>query len=188
MYMFPYRCKVTGTPGNAAVAPAIPATWCEDNPSNCTKGARQLIYWNQLERNNIVVSGTDLAGYPRSPAYNAKLGFQNGLSLFFENCRMLSLFLIQVLNLIFSCRPALLHRRLLYQALHTKVGHQVFIWGYGKRIFTLYFYLFVLVVLFLFLWHLLCRSIFFPLFIPPMSTHCTSTYIDTWTYGSSSFI
>jgi hypothetical protein len=79
MYMFPYRCKVTGTPGKAAVAPGIPATWCEDNPSNCTKGPRQMIYWNQLERNNIVISGRDLAGDPKSPAYNSKLGFTNGL-------------------------------------------------------------------------------------------------------------
>jgi hypothetical protein len=96
MYMFPYRCMVTGTTGNAAVAPAVPATWCEDNPSNCTKGARQLIYWNQLERNNIVVSGTDLAGDPKSPAYNPKLGFSNGLSLFRNvvYSEMLSLFLI----------------------------------------------------------------------------------------------
>ena len=79
--MFPYRCKVTGTPGKAAVAPGIPATWCEDNPSNCTKGPRQMIYWNQVERNNIVTSGRDLAGDPKSPAYNAKLGFSNGLYL-----------------------------------------------------------------------------------------------------------
>ncbi|RDB14866.1 hypothetical protein Hypma_016410 [Hypsizygus marmoreus] len=78
MYMLPYRCKVTGTTGNAAVAPGIPPVWCEDDPSRCTKGPRQLIYWNQLEGNNIVVSGQDLAGDPRSPAYNTKLGFANG--------------------------------------------------------------------------------------------------------------
>jgi len=79
MYMFPYKCKVTGITGRAAVASGIPATWCEDNQSNCTKGARQMIYWNQLERNNIVVSGQDLAGDPKSPAYNSKLGFSNGM-------------------------------------------------------------------------------------------------------------
>ncbi|KAF8074005.1 hypothetical protein FPV67DRAFT_1480188 [Lyophyllum atratum] len=78
MYMFPYRCKVTGMTGNSAVAPAVPGVWCEDNPSICVKGPRQLIYWNQLEANNIEVTGTDLAGDPRSPAYNAKLGFENG--------------------------------------------------------------------------------------------------------------
>lgn len=78
MYMLPYRCKVVGKTGNAAVYPGIPATWCEDNPSNCTKGPRQMIYWNQLEGNNIQVSGLDLSGHPRSPAYNDKLGFANG--------------------------------------------------------------------------------------------------------------
>ncbi|KAF9465322.1 hypothetical protein BDZ94DRAFT_1254262 [Collybia nuda] len=78
MYMLGYKCKVTGMTGTAAVAPAKPASWCEDDPSKCTSGARQLIYWNQLEGNNIEVSGTDLAGDPRSPAYNTKLGFSNG--------------------------------------------------------------------------------------------------------------
>jgi hypothetical protein len=86
MYMMPYRCKVTGKSGDAAVAAGIPPTWCEDNPSNCTKGARQMVYWNQLERNNIVVSGSDLAGDPRSPTYNAKLGFMNGLASFRNSC------------------------------------------------------------------------------------------------------
>jgi len=38
----------------------------------------QMVYWNQLEGNNIVVSGSDLSGNPRSPTYNAKLGFSNG--------------------------------------------------------------------------------------------------------------
>jgi len=79
MYMLPYRCKVTGKTGNAAVAPAIPPTWCENDSSTCTKGPRQMIYWNQLEGNNILVSGFDRSGDRKSPAYNAKLGFSNGL-------------------------------------------------------------------------------------------------------------
>lgn len=85
MYMVGYRCRVTGKTGNAAVAPGKPATWCEDDPSSCTKGARQLIYWNQLEGNNIEVTGADLAGDPRSPAFNAKLGFSDGAVLFVES-------------------------------------------------------------------------------------------------------
>lgn len=79
--MLPYRCKVTGMTGSAAVDSAIPATWCEDNPANCTSGARQLLYWNQLEGDNIEVNGTDLAGDPRSPGYNPKVGFSNGMSV-----------------------------------------------------------------------------------------------------------
>jgi len=78
MYMAGYRCKVTGKTGDAAVAPGIPASWCEDDPSSCTSGARQMIYWHQLEGNNIETDGLDLSGQPRSPAYNAKLGFKNG--------------------------------------------------------------------------------------------------------------
>jgi len=78
MYMAAYRCKVTGATGNAAVAPATPAVWCEDDASKCIVGAKQMIYWNQLDGNNIEVNGTDLAGDPKSPAYNNKLGFQNG--------------------------------------------------------------------------------------------------------------
>ncbi|CAK5270782.1 unnamed protein product [Mycena citricolor] len=73
-----FRCRVTGSTGSAAVAPGIPATWCQDNPGNCTSGARQMIYWNQLDGNNIEVDGLDLAGQPRSPAYNQVLGFVEG--------------------------------------------------------------------------------------------------------------
>lgn len=68
-----------GVTGDAAVSPGTPAVWCEDDSSQCISGAKQMIYWNQAERNNIEVSGTDLAGNPKSPAYNAKLGFANGM-------------------------------------------------------------------------------------------------------------
>jgi len=78
MYMHGLRCKVTGKPGNAAVAPGIPGTWCEDDQSKCTSGARQMIFWHQLEGSNIETEGLDLSGQPRSPAYNMKLGFKNG--------------------------------------------------------------------------------------------------------------
>ncbi|CAK5270783.1 unnamed protein product [Mycena citricolor] len=78
IYMQGFRCRVTGSTGSAAVAPGIPATWCQDNPGNCTSGARQMIYWNQLDGNNIEVDGLDLAGQPRSPAYNQVLGFVEG--------------------------------------------------------------------------------------------------------------
>ncbi|KIJ93961.1 hypothetical protein K443DRAFT_134917 [Laccaria amethystina LaAM-08-1] len=64
--------------GSSAVAPAVPPVWCEDDKSKCIQGPKQMVYWNQLEGNNIVVSGSDLSGNPRSPTYNAKLGFSNG--------------------------------------------------------------------------------------------------------------
>ena len=44
MYMLPYRCRVIGKTGNAAVAPGKPPVWCEDNPSKCVKGAKQVQY------------------------------------------------------------------------------------------------------------------------------------------------
>jgi hypothetical protein len=37
-----------------------------------------MIYWNQLEGNNVVVGGQDLSGMPKSPGYNPKLGFVDG--------------------------------------------------------------------------------------------------------------
>ncbi|KAF7375133.1 hypothetical protein MSAN_00399700 [Mycena sanguinolenta] len=73
-----FRCNVTGQPGDAALATAVPPTWCQDSPANCTTGARQMIYWNQAEGNNIEVSAYDESGSPKSPAYNSVLGFDEG--------------------------------------------------------------------------------------------------------------
>ncbi|KAJ7723815.1 hypothetical protein B0H16DRAFT_1333847 [Mycena metata] len=79
MYMQGFRCKVVGKTGGAVLAPAIPPTWCEETPDNCTTGARQMIYWNQFEGSNIFVSGSDSHGSPKSPAYNSVLGFAEGV-------------------------------------------------------------------------------------------------------------
>ncbi|KAL0958756.1 hypothetical protein HGRIS_014078 [Hohenbuehelia grisea] len=74
-----FKCRVTNVRSTARrVAPAKPPVWCEDNPARCTRGAKQMVYWNQLDGNNIEVSGNDLSGHPRSPGYNAKLGFADG--------------------------------------------------------------------------------------------------------------
>ncbi|KAJ7352486.1 hypothetical protein DFH08DRAFT_1078162 [Mycena albidolilacea] len=78
IYMQGFRCNVTGQPGETALAPAVPPTWCEDSPADCTTGARQMIYWNQAEGNNIDVEGNDSRGFPKSPAYNSVLGFEEG--------------------------------------------------------------------------------------------------------------
>jgi len=45
MYQHPYRCMVTGTPGTKAVGTPQPAVWCEDDPSSCVTGPKQMIYW-----------------------------------------------------------------------------------------------------------------------------------------------
>ncbi|KAF5386713.1 hypothetical protein D9615_002077 [Tricholomella constricta] len=78
MYHQAFKCKVTAATAMAPVAVAQPPVWCEDDPSKCTKGAKQMIYWNQLDGNNIKVSGFDRAGMHKSPAYNSKCGFPDG--------------------------------------------------------------------------------------------------------------
>ncbi|KAG6811037.1 hypothetical protein H0H92_009268 [Tricholoma furcatifolium] len=78
MYHQGFKCKVTGATSTAPVAAAKPPVWCEGDSSKCTQGAKQMIYWNQLDGNNIQVSGNDLSGQPKSPAYNQKLGFLDG--------------------------------------------------------------------------------------------------------------
>ena len=60
------------------IAQGKTAVWCEDNQSNCVKGAKQMLYWQQLTGNNIKVDGNDLSGEPKSPAYNTKCGFEDG--------------------------------------------------------------------------------------------------------------
>jgi hypothetical protein len=41
-----------------------------------------MVYWNQNSGNNVVVTGWDLNGDPKSPAYNSKMGFADGKSSF----------------------------------------------------------------------------------------------------------
>jgi len=42
MYMFPYRCRVVGHTGNAAVSPGAPPAWCEDDTKKCISGPKQV--------------------------------------------------------------------------------------------------------------------------------------------------
>ncbi|KAJ3524414.1 hypothetical protein NMY22_g11008 [Coprinellus aureogranulatus] len=78
MYMEPFRCRVVGNTGSRAVAPGRPPVWCEDDPRRCVAGAKQMVFWNQLDGNNVFVSGTDLSGRNRYPSYNNKMGFYPG--------------------------------------------------------------------------------------------------------------
>ncbi|KAF9464509.1 hypothetical protein BDZ94DRAFT_1255898, partial [Collybia nuda] len=78
MYHQAFKCKVTGATATAPIAAPKPPVWCEDDPARCTKGAKQMIYWNQRDGNNIAVSGLDRSGFPKSPAYNNKCGFPDG--------------------------------------------------------------------------------------------------------------
>ena len=42
----------------------------------------QMIFWHQKTGNNVQVDGYDKAGDPKSPAYNSKMGFNDGQSPF----------------------------------------------------------------------------------------------------------
>lgn len=64
------------------VGRAKPPVWCAGDPSKCVKGPKQMLYWNQLEGNNIEVTGYNAAGQPNFPGYNMKCGFENGILLF----------------------------------------------------------------------------------------------------------
>ncbi|KXN82218.1 hypothetical protein AN958_02909 [Leucoagaricus sp. SymC.cos] len=78
MYHQAFRCRITGAHSTTPLADPKPPVWCEGEPDKCTKGAKQMLYWNQQDGNNIVVSGLNLAGQPKSPAYNMNTGFADG--------------------------------------------------------------------------------------------------------------
>lgn len=78
IYMEGFKCTVTGATSTTPLGTPKPAVWCEDDPSKCVSGPKQMLIWNQAEGNNIEVEGYDLAGSHKSPAYNAKCGFKDG--------------------------------------------------------------------------------------------------------------
>ncbi|KAG1785222.1 uncharacterized protein HD556DRAFT_1423826 [Suillus plorans] len=78
IYMQGFKCMVTGATSTTPLATPKPPVWCEGDQSTCTQGAKQILIWNQAEGNNIAVTGNDLSGNAKSPAYNSKCGFQDG--------------------------------------------------------------------------------------------------------------
>jgi len=42
MYMLPFRCRVTGQTGSAAVGTGVAPVWCEDDQTKCVKGPKQV--------------------------------------------------------------------------------------------------------------------------------------------------
>jgi hypothetical protein len=78
MYMTPYKCQVTGSNSTRQLATAQPPVWCEDDPTKCVKGSKQMVVWHQQTGNNIQVDGFDKSGTNKSPTYNSKLGFTPG--------------------------------------------------------------------------------------------------------------
>ncbi|KAL4066487.1 hypothetical protein V8B97DRAFT_1980295 [Scleroderma yunnanense] len=78
IYMEGYKCMVTNATSTTSLATPQAPVWCEDDQTKCVQGAKQIMIWNQLEGNNINVTGLDLSGNPKSPTYNAKCGFKDG--------------------------------------------------------------------------------------------------------------
>lgn len=78
MYMAGYKCMVTNATSTVPVATPQAPVWCEDDQSQCVKGAKQVMIWHQAEGNNVDVSGLDDAGNWKSPGYNWKMGFADG--------------------------------------------------------------------------------------------------------------
>ncbi|XP_006458724.1 hypothetical protein AGABI2DRAFT_190931 [Agaricus bisporus var. bisporus H97] len=78
IYHQAYRCRVTNPTSSTPLATPKPPVWCEGHPDKCTKGAKQMLYWNQADGNNIFTDGLNLAGQPKSPGYNMKTGFADG--------------------------------------------------------------------------------------------------------------
>ena len=92
MYMQGFKCIVTNSISKTPLATPKAAVWCEDAPDNCTKGAKQLIAWNQRSGDNIEVEGFDKSGGNKSPGYNSKCGFSDGE--FCEKVRFFSYFFL----------------------------------------------------------------------------------------------
>ncbi|KAL4066486.1 hypothetical protein V8B97DRAFT_1027757 [Scleroderma yunnanense] len=78
IYMEGFKCTVTNAKSTTPVGTPKAPVWCEDNQNNCVQGPKQIMIWNQQGGNNIEVSGFDLSGRNKSPAYNSKCGFQDG--------------------------------------------------------------------------------------------------------------
>ncbi|KAI6017388.1 hypothetical protein PISMIDRAFT_414489 [Pisolithus microcarpus 441] len=78
IYMEGFKCMVTNATSTTPLGTPSAPVWCEEDQSQCVQGPKQIMIWNQLEGNNIEVSGLDLSGMPKSPAYNTKCGFKDG--------------------------------------------------------------------------------------------------------------
>ncbi|KAH7927685.1 hypothetical protein BV22DRAFT_1103597 [Leucogyrophana mollusca] len=78
IYMQGFKCMVTNSTSSKPISSPKPPVWCEDDQMKCVQGAKQIMIWNQAEGDNIEVSGYDLSGSHKSPAYNSKCGFKDG--------------------------------------------------------------------------------------------------------------
>lgn len=54
-YMAGYKCNVTGSTSSKKVAPAQVAAYCEDDSTECVKGAKQMIAFNRTIFDPLIV-------------------------------------------------------------------------------------------------------------------------------------
>jgi hypothetical protein len=71
IYMQGHKCIVTGSSSTKKLAVAKPPVYCEDDRSKCVTGAKQMIFYRQLDGNNVI-------NPPKIPTYNARMGFSDG--------------------------------------------------------------------------------------------------------------
>jgi hypothetical protein len=79
--MTPFVCDVTNSTTTKKLGKAIPPVKCDTNKAKCIVGAKQPMYWENKEGNNMLEPGHYAPTY--SNAYNYKEGaqkdiFQNG--------------------------------------------------------------------------------------------------------------
>ncbi|TFK27578.1 hypothetical protein FA15DRAFT_723035 [Coprinopsis marcescibilis] len=73
-YMQAFKCTVTNpdlTISPTTISPAQPPVWCEDDLTKCIKGPKQMIYFLQLDGNNVEVDGVDRDGKQKKPGCDA---------------------------------------------------------------------------------------------------------------------
>lgn len=72
MYMTPFVCNVTGSTTKRKLGKSIPPRKCDDDKSKCIVGAKQPMYWKNLEGNNM----PEPPHY--APTYSLKYNFKDG--------------------------------------------------------------------------------------------------------------
>ena len=71
MSMQGHKCIVTGSTSTRQLAVAKPPVYCEDDRSKCVKGAKQMIFYQQVDGNNV-------KNPPKIPTYNSRMGYSDG--------------------------------------------------------------------------------------------------------------
>jgi hypothetical protein len=85
-----YKCNVTESTSSKKIAPAQIARYCEDDTTNCVKGAKQMIAFNRKKndsRQNFASANhkTEKTGNNvqvpdgKTPMYNKAWGWKTGM-------------------------------------------------------------------------------------------------------------